>query len=281
MKGSIGSTESVANAGGRREALSLSAKLRISGVVIDDALTRFQRPVIMWTGGKDSMLVLSLVRERTEALGVEVPPLLFLDHGMHFEETWTLLEETTKALKLRAIIAKNKDLMSQGVQPGGTIRLEKLSQTNQQEAHRTGFRKGSFPYALGHIVGNHLLKTVPMNDAIRENGFDAVATGIRWDEDEARSNERFVSPREEPAHARIHPILHFNEREVWVETLRRNLPRHPLYEKGFRSIDGRYDSHSVSDLPAWQQDLEGTFERAGRAQDKEQIMGRLRELGYM
>lgn len=66
-----------------------------------------------------------------------------------------------------------------------------------------------------------------------------------------------------------------------METFRRDLPRHPLYEKGFRSIDGKFDSHSVSDLPAWEQDLENTFERAGRAQDKEQIMEKLRELGYM
>lgn len=66
-----------------------------------------------------------------------------------------------------------------------------------------------------------------------------------------------------------------------METLKQGIPLHPLYAKGWRSIDGKYDSKRVSDEPAWEQDLEGTEERAGRAQDKELIMDRLRKLGYM
>src|SRR3972149_3209080 len=265
----------------RREALSLDAKLRISATVVDDAMDRFHKPVVMWTGGKDSMLALSFVRERCTSRGVPTPPVLFLDHGMHFDMTWDLLKEISKAWDFNVIVARNENLLGLGVPPGSEIRLSQLSDNNQEEARRTGYRKNSFPYALGNIVGNHLLKTVPMNDAIAKNQFDAVVTGIRWDEDEARSTERFISPRPSPPHARIHPILHFSEREVWMETFRRDLPRHPLYEKGFRSLDGEFDSHSVSDLPAWEQDLENTLERAGRAQDKEQIMEKLRELGYM
>ena len=59
------------------------------------------------------------------------------------------------------------------------------------------------------------------------------------------------------------------------------LPIHPLYYQGYRSIDGKYDSKKIDDKPAWEQDLEKTEERAGRAQDKEQMMERLRKFGYM
>ena len=59
------------------------------------------------------------------------------------------------------------------------------------------------------------------------------------------------------------------------------LPIHPLYYKGYRSIDGKYDSTKTSDKPAWEQDLENTAERAGRAQDKENMMDELRKFGYM
>lgn len=264
-----------------REALSLEAKLRISAVVVDEALTRFQRPVVMWTGGKDSMLALSFVRTACEERGMQLPPLLFIDHGMHFDETWKLSEGVLHLWNVERIIAKNEDVLRHASEPGCTIRIRDLSEANREEVRRTGYQETTFPYALGNLAANHLLKTVPMNDAIRQHRFDAVVTGIRWDEDEARSRERFVSPRLDPPHARLHPILHFSEREVWMETLRRGLPVHPLYEKGFRSIDGKHDSHTVGDAPAWEQDLEGSEERSGRAQDKERIMERLRELGYM
>ena len=59
------------------------------------------------------------------------------------------------------------------------------------------------------------------------------------------------------------------------------LPIHPLYYKGYRSIDGKYDSKKIGDKPAWEQDLENTEERAGRAPDKEKMMERLREFGYI
>jgi len=266
---------------GHREALSLGAKLRISSTVTEDALARSHNPVLMWTGGKDSNLALWLVRKVCEETQAPCPPLLFIDHGTHFDETWKLMDEVSKGWGLRTVIARNEDVLAHAKEPGGWIEIQDLSLENQGEIRRTGYAKPSFPYALGNIVGNHLLKTVAMNTAIREHRYDAVFTGIRWDEDEARSRERFISPRTDPPHVRVHPILHFSEREVWMETLRQGLPIHPLYQLGFRSIDGKYDSHKVADIPAWEQDLEGTFERAGRAQDKEQIMERLRDLGYM
>ncbi|MFQ5910605.1 MAG: phosphoadenosine phosphosulfate reductase family protein [Thermoplasmata archaeon] len=263
------------------EGLSLEGKIRVSEVVVQDALARFHNPVVMWTGGKDSMLALWYVREACKQLEKSLPPVLFIDHGLHFDETWQLLDQVASRWGLQKIVWKNEDVLSHASGHGSSIRIRDLSAENRREAKRTGFGKAAFPYSLGDLLANHLLKTVPMNEAILEHRFDGVVTGIRWDEDEARSRERFISARENPPHARVHPILHFTEREVWMETLKNRLPLHPLYEQGWRSIDGKFDSHRVADVPAWEQDLEGTVERAGRAQDKEQIMERLRKLGYM
>ena len=264
-----------------KEGLSLGGKIRVSEIVVQDALAEFHNPVVMWTGGKDSMLTLWFVNQACEKLETTPPPVLFIDHGLHFDETWQFLDLVTSEWDLNRIIVRNEDVLSHAGEPGSRIRISDLAPDNRREARRAGYGKPAFPYSLGDLLTNHLLKTVPMNDAIRENGFDGVATGIRWDEDEARSRERFISPREDPPHARIHPILHFTEREVWMETLKNRLPLHPLYEKGWRSIDGRYDSEKVGNAPAWEQDMEGTDERAGRAQDKELLMERLRQLGYM
>ncbi|MFQ5910731.1 MAG: phosphoadenosine phosphosulfate reductase family protein [Thermoplasmata archaeon] len=263
------------------EGLSLEAKVQIAGIVVGEALDRFQKTVVMWTGGKDSMLALWFVREACMKRNVHYPPCLFVDHGTHFDETWRLLEEVAEAWDLTTLVARNDEILEGHPESGSPIKISQLSPANQREVRRTGYRKSSFPYELGSLVANHLLKTVPMNEAIREHGFGGVITGIRWDEGESRSRERFISPREDPPHARIHPILHFAEREVWMETLRLGIPLHPLYAKGWRSIDGRYDSRKVSDSPAWEQDLEATEERIGRAQDKELLMERLRKLGYM
>ncbi len=264
------------------EGLTLDAKVRIAAIVIDDALNQFQKPVVIWTGGKDSMLALWYVREACRVRGMEVPPhILFIDHGMHFDETWQLLDQVAEDWRLEKMVVRNDDVLAHAGELGERIKVSQLSPENRQEARRTGYRKSSFPYALGGLVTNQLLKTVPMNASIREHRFDGVVTGIRRDEDEVRSRDAFISPREDPPHARIHPILHFSEREVWLESLKLGLPLHPLYEKGWRSIDGKYDSKKVGDVPAWEQDLERTEERSGRAQDKELLMERLRQLGYM
>lgn len=104
---------------------------------------------------------------------------------------------------------------------------------------------------------------------------------MRWDENPARASETFFSPREDPPHTRVHTILLFTERDIWEFTLGNRLPVHPLYYKGYRSLDDKYETKKVSDKPAWEQNLENTPERVGRAQDKGNIMEILRRHGYM
>ena len=192
-------------------------------------------------------------------------------------ESFPALHTTTGDLKL--VIAKNEKVIN--AVKGGEIKLSEIGDENFSEAMKIGFSGDIFPYSLDTDIGNHLLKTVAMNQTIRKYGFDALFTGIRWDENAARSTERFFSDRENPPHTRVHPILTFRERDIWDYMFKYELPIHPKYKEGYRSIDGIRDSTKTSDKPAWEQDLEGTKERAGRSQDKEGMMEKLRKMGYM
>ena len=263
----------------RVEYLSLESKINIAEQVINEAYTRFSKFAIVFSGGKDSTVMLDLIKRYAVKNNLPMPPALFIDHGMHFSETWDFLQIATNFWKINIIIAKNEDALSNV--SNDSILVKRLSVDNKNELRLLNYSNEVVPYSLHTEVANHLLKTVAMNRAIEENRFDALFVGVRWDENDARSTEVFLSPREKPFHYRLHPILTFTERDIWDYIIRNDLPKHPLYEKGFRSIDGKEDSIPLLKIPAWEQDLISTSERAGRSQDKEGMMERLRKLGYM
>jgi phosphoadenosine phosphosulfate reductase len=72
-----------------------------------------------------------------------------------------------------------------------------------------------------------------------------------------------------------------SEKDIWDAHHKFEIPYCELYAKGFRSLGAKSSTTKNSDNPAWEQDLDHTSERQGRNQDKEAIMQRLRELGYM
>ncbi len=156
-----------------------------------------------------------------------------------------------------------------------------LNERNRKEIEKIGFDEKEFPFEPESFVGNHLMKTVAMNAFLEDYGIEALSTAIRWDEQEARIEETYFSPRENPPHTRIQPILHFKERDIWDNIHKNNIPFCELYKQGYRSLGARCSTYKNSDMPAWEQDLENTTERAGRGQSKEEIMGKLRDLGYM
>ena len=51
--------------------------------------------------------------------------------------------------------------------------------------------------------------------------------------------------------------------------------------EGYRSLGAKVTTTKTEDTPAWDQDLETTYERGGHRQDKEELMSKLRQLGYM
>lgn len=262
----------------RIEYLPLEYKIKIAELVIEAAYNTFKKVVVVWSGGKDSTLTLYFAKKISERLGKQVEAII-IDHFMHFDETWEFVDKVKEEWNVRLIIKGNERL--KGHKYGDLIKVSELSEKDRKELESIGYFKDTFPFALNNIAANHLLKTVPLKEAVIEIGIDALIIGDRWDENPARAYETFFSPREDPKHFRVHPILLFTERDVWNFTLANKLPIHPLYYRGYRSIDDKYETKPVGDKPAWEQDLENTPERAGRAQDKENIMEILRKHGYM
>jgi phosphoadenosine phosphosulfate reductase len=168
---------------------------------------------------------------------------------------------------------------------GAMVQVEDLNKRNRAELERLGYKGDEFAYEPESYVGNHLMKTVALNKYLEKKDIQAFFEGIRWDEQESRSGESYFSPREatpySPAHDRISPILHLTEREVWLATHEFDVPYCTLYEQGYRSLGARVTTTRSDTRPAWEQDLEETAERAGRRQDKEDLMEKLRKLGYM
>jgi phosphoadenosine phosphosulfate reductase len=287
--------------------------------VVTTGLEEYDNPAIMWTGGKDSTLTLYFVKEVVEQFDYEMPPTVFIDHYQHFDELLDFVEHWADEWDLEVIFARNEDIGEYAddndLEPGDDIPVDDLGENNQHHIRNIlEYEDESFPFLLDTYVGNHLLKTVALNNTLEEHDIDGIISGIRWDEQEARADETFFSPRHDPdiypPHDRIQPILQFDEADVWdafwfyvvPETVpefpddgyvpqdyddlpndltHADIPVSPKYFAGFRSLGSEISTEKSDEEPAWLQDLDNTTERAGRAQDKEDLMERLRDLGYM
>jgi phosphoadenosine phosphosulfate reductase len=263
--------------------LGIEGKIELSKDVIRNAFARFshEKSIISWTGGKDSTTMLWLFKSVCAELSIPLPRCMFIDEGDVFEEIRDYVDHLTDSWKLDLTVVKNDDVLSKIRALGDIVHVEKLSGRNRQELVAIGFEGAEFPFDPESYTGNHLMKTVPLKVFLEENHIGALATAIRWDEQEARMNEQYVSPRTNPDHFRIHPILHFKERDIWNVIHRFEIPYCSLYTLGYRSLGAKHSTHKPSDIPAWEQDLENTSERSGRGQDKEMVMEKLRDLGYM
>ena len=267
----------------RLMSLSLEEKIEKSKEIIREALKKFSRDEIFvaWTGGKDSTIMLWLYRQVCQELGQSVPRAMFIDEGYVFEEILELVDQVKQAWNVEVCVAKNTDVSDKAQNVGDMVRIADLNERNRQEIEKLDFKEDSFPFEPESFVGNHLMKTVAMNVFMEEKGIRALSTAIRWDEQAARIEESFFSPRTNPDHTRVHAILHFRERDIWDAIHQHGVPFCSLYYQGYRSLGAKGSTTKNSDIPAWEQDLENTTERAGRGQDKEQIMSQLRSLGYM
>ncbi len=265
----------------RLMSLPIEEKIKKSKEVIEEALNKYERCAVAFTGGKDSTLLLWLVKQVCEEKGFKMPIAMFINEGDVFEEVWEFVYKIRDEWNLDLRIAQNDDVLKQVKKLGDPVKVELLNEINKAELKKIGFDGEEFPFEPESFVGNHLMKTVAMKMFLKENRIDALFTGIRWDEQEARRNEVYFSPREDPPHVRVHPLLHFRERDVWQVIRTYNIPVNKLYALGYRSLGAKSSTTKPADIPAWEQDLEKIPERVGRRQDKEGIMRRLRELGYM
>ena len=298
---------------------SMEHKIEKAIDVTRQGLEEYENPAVMWTGGKDSTLTLYFIKEVAEKYDLDTPTAVFIDHFQHFDEIHDFVAKWEDAWDLDVVYASNDDVgeyaEENDLEPGDDIPIDALNDHNQHHVREIlEYEEDEFPFLLDTYVGNHLLKTVALNDTIEELDIDGIISGVRWDEQEARADETFFSPRHDPdiypPHDRIQPILQFDERAVWdcfwhyvvpdtVEDYpddgyvpeadddlpngltQDDIPVSPKYFAGFRSLGSEVSTEKSDEEPAWLQDLEDTTERAGRAQDKEDLMERLRDLGYM
>lgn len=263
-------------------ALPLEAKLQHATEVLQTAYAEASsQPVIAWTGGKDSTLLLWLAKELMHSLQLPPPRCVYIDDGDVFPEITQIVDALTEAWRLDLLSIRNEDLLSSTQYVGQCIPVSTLSKENQLALQEIGHTEDYFCMEPESPAGSHLTKTLPLRHSLAQHGITHLCTAIRWDEQPAREQEAFVVPDLQPAHTRIHPLLHLRERDVWDAILQHDIPFCPLYRYGYRSLGAMSSTDPVGELPAWEQDLEHTSERAGRGQEKEEAMAQLRSLGYM
>lgn len=247
--------------------------------IIREAQSKFKNIAGLWSMGKDSTSMLAIARK---AFMGKVPfPIIHIDNGIDFPETYEFRDMLTKKWKLNLIVAKSK--------------------INKE---LSGFS----------CCGSN--KTDALKKVMVDYGFDALIVSIRRDEHGIRSKERYMSPRDEnfkwnykeqptelwndysskldnKGHIRIHPLLDWNEIDIWTYTKKNKIPINPLYisRNGYRyrslgctrcTIPIKSDAKNINDII---KELSTTKieERSGRQQDKEKeyVMQKLRALGYM
>jgi len=263
--------------------------IEISKDIVRQAFDRFKPEDlgITWTGGKDSGLTLWIIRQVCLEKGVPLPKTMIIGEGDEFEEIEQFVERIKMEWNVPLEFCRNEDVLkAANYTLNAFVKVEKLNERNRAELKRIGFDEEEFPFEAESYAGNHLMKTVVFNQFLERNGIKGIFQGLRWDEHPARFNDEYFENKEggdlAPEHTRIRPILHFTEKDLWNAYAAFKIPYCVLYERGYRSLGAKTTSLiSVEGVPAWEQDLENTEERAGRRQDKEKAMERMRKLGYM
>ena len=191
--------------------------------ILREVASEFQRPVMLYSIGKDSSVLLRLAQKAFYPEPIPFP-LLHIDTGYKFREMIEFRDAYTASIGARLIVHTNRQALNDGAQP---------------------FRIGT-----QRCCG--LLKTQALLDALTEGGFDAAMGGARRDEERSRAKERIYSFRD--AHGqwdpksqrpelwnlfncrtgpgesiRVFPLSNWTELDVWHYIHADNIPIVPLY----------------------------------------------------
>jgi phosphoadenosine phosphosulfate reductase len=242
---------------------------------------------VTWTGGKDSTLQLWIIRQFCVENNIDLPKVMTIDEGDAFPEINDFLITYSKKWNVDLHWMTNFDVLAAAMSHlNNTVLVKDLNERNKAELKRIGSDKKSFTFEAESYEGNHLMKTVMFNTFIENHDIKLMFVALRRDEHAARKDDSYFTYKEDgylvPEHTRVSAILDFTERDLWNTYHSYNIPYCSLYEIGYRSLGARSTSNPGDiGVPAWKQDLENVPERAGRRQDKEKSMARMRKLGYM
>ena len=191
--------------------------------VLREVAAQFENPALLFSGGKDSIVVAHLARKAFYPAKLPFP-LVHIDTGHNFQETLDFRDEYVKMLDARLVVGLVQDSIDQG-----KVVEEK-----------------------GYNASRNALQTVTLLDTIEEHKFDAAIGGARRDEEKARAKERFFSHRDEfgqwdpknqrpelwnlfngkknfGEHFRIFPISNWTEMDVWQYILMERIELPSLY----------------------------------------------------
>src|SRR2546421_207232 len=136
--------------------------------VMREVAAEFEHPVLLFSGGKDSIVLLRLAEKAFRPAGFPFP-VMHVDTGHNFPEAIEFRDRRLRELDERLIVASVE----------------------------ASIRKGRVVEETGPRASRNALQTVTLLDAISEHGFDAAFGGARRDEERARAKERILSFRDE------------------------------------------------------------------------------------
>ncbi|MEL6122088.1 MAG: sulfate adenylyltransferase subunit CysD [Bacteroidota bacterium] len=177
--------------------------------IMREVAAQFERPVLMFSGGKDSILMVHLAYKAFYPAAIPFP-LLHIDTGHNFPETLTYRDDLVKRIGAKLIVGSVEDAIAAG----------KAVEEKGFNASRNG------------------LQTVVLLEELEKGKYDAALGGARRDEEKARAKERFFSHRDEfgqwdpknqrpelwnlfngkkqmGEHFRVFPISNWTELDVW------------------------------------------------------------------
>ena len=199
--------------------------------IIREVASSFQRPVMMYSIGKDSSVMLHLAR-KAFAPGNLPFPLLHIDTTWKFREMIQFRDDTAKELGLDLVV-----------------------HTNQE-----GVEQGMSPFVHGSRVYTDVMKTQALKQALTAGRYDCAIGGARRDEEKSRAKERVFSFRDrnhrwdpknqrpgtvEPLQLvtrykgesiRVFPLSNWTELDIWEYIYREQIPIVPLYFAAERPV---------------------------------------------
>lgn len=198
--------------------------------VIREVAAQFENPVLLFSGGKDSIIMFHLARKAFWPAKVPFP-LMHIDTGHNFQETLDFRDQLMEKTGAECIVRYVQDTIDQG-----KVVEEK-----------------------GPTASRNVFQTITLLDAIEDLKFDAAMGGGRRDEEKARAKERFFSHRDDfgqwdpknqrpelwnlfngkkhlGEHFRVFPISNWTEMDVWQYIYMENIEIPDLYYTHKREV---------------------------------------------
>ncbi len=198
--------------------------------VMREVAAKFQKPALLFSGGKDSIIMVHLARKAFWPSRIPFP-LVHVDTGHNFPETIAYRDKLVRETGAELIVGMVQDSIDRG-----TAVEEK-----------------------GANASRNALQTVTLLETMEKHKFDAAMGGARRDEEKARAKERFFSHRDEfgqwdpknqrpelwnlfnarhhfGEHFRVFPISNWTEMDVWQYILLENIPIPSLYFSHQREV---------------------------------------------